>query len=253
MSSGEPARPTKFSHPDEAAEQLGALRALVTGATQALLGATISVTDADWRQPSRLPSWSRAHVATHIARHADAMARLASWASTGVRQKMYASAEQRDAEIEAGAGHSGLELQIDLDTSAGRLSEAFESVDHAQAWGAEVEFRGGLVMPARLLPLGRLMEVVVHHVDLDIGFAFSDIDVQTVEWLIEWSAFRLSGRSDYPRVLLVCDSGFEITVGSSGDVRTVSGASADLLGWLTGRTAGDPLHGAAEVDLPSFG
>ena len=83
---------------------------------------------------------------------------------------MYASPEQRAAEIEAGAGRTGLELQIDLDTSAGRLDQAFEALDEADAWDAVVELRGGLQVPARLLPLARLLEVVIHHVDLDIGY-----------------------------------------------------------------------------------
>ena len=60
------------------------------------------------------------------------MVRLTEWARTGERQDMYASAEQREADIEAGAGRSGLELQIDLDTSAGRLDEAFEALDQTR-------------------------------------------------------------------------------------------------------------------------
>ena len=116
---------------DGAATQLETLRGLVTAATQRLLGDTIAVSDEDWRAPSRLPGWSRGHVATHIARQADGMVRLTEWARTGERQDMYASAEQREADIDAGAGRTGLELQIDLDTSAGRLDQAFDALDEA--------------------------------------------------------------------------------------------------------------------------
>ena len=157
-----------------AAEQLDRLRRLVTVATQRLLGDTISVSDDDWRAPSRLPEWSRGHVASHIARQADAICRLASWARTGQRQDMYASPEQRSIEIEEGSGRSGLDLQIDLDTSAERLGEAWEPLDVDGAWDAIVEMRGGLQVPARLLPLARLLEVAIHHVDLDIGYEISD-------------------------------------------------------------------------------
>jgi maleylpyruvate isomerase len=52
---------------EPAATQLETLRGLVTTATQRLLGDTIAVSDEDWRGPSRLPDWSRGHVATHIA------------------------------------------------------------------------------------------------------------------------------------------------------------------------------------------
>src|ERR671914_2739458 len=121
---------------DGAATQLETLRGLVNAATARLLGDTIAVRDEDWQAPSRLPGWSRGHVASHIARQADGMVRLTEWARTGERQDMYASAEQREADIEQGSGRTGLELQIDLDTSAGRLGGAFEAMDEAGAWEA---------------------------------------------------------------------------------------------------------------------
>src|SRR3954447_4063020 len=95
---------------ESAGTQLETLLGLVTVATQRLLGDTISVSDEDWRGPSRLPEWSRGHVATHVARQADGLVRLTEWARTGRRQDMYASAEQRSADIEAGSVRSGLEL-----------------------------------------------------------------------------------------------------------------------------------------------
>src|SRR6187549_2080140 len=97
----------------EAADKLAAVRALVTASTQRLLGDTIGVDDNAWRSASRLPRWSRGHVATHLARQADGLARLVEWAGSGVRQEMYASPQHREDEIEAGAGRSGLELQVD--------------------------------------------------------------------------------------------------------------------------------------------
>src|SRR5215210_7453229 len=116
---------------DSAGTQLETLLGLVTSATQRLLGDTIRVGDDDWRGPSSLPEWSRGHVATHIARQADGIVRLTEWARSGERQDMYASAEQRTADIEAGSGRTGLELQIDLDTSAGQLGDAFEALNEA--------------------------------------------------------------------------------------------------------------------------
>ncbi len=41
---------------------------------------------------------------THVARNADAMINLLTWARTGVPTPAYASDQQRDADIEAGAG-----------------------------------------------------------------------------------------------------------------------------------------------------
>jgi maleylpyruvate isomerase len=231
--------------------QLDELLELLRTATAKLLGRTISVTDDDWRGPSHLPGWSRGHVATHVARQADGLVRLASWARTGTRTDMYSSPDQREREIEAGALRSGLDLQVDLDTAAGRLEEAFESLQAAGAWDAVVELRGGLRVPARLLPLARLLEVTVHHVDLDLGYELADVDDQTADWLLEWSAFRLRERDEFPRLELVSPT-TRITVGSSGDPRTVSGTSADLLGWLTGRTDGSTLQGSGQLRLPAF-
>jgi maleylpyruvate isomerase len=235
-----------------ATTQLETLRELVRTATQRLLGDTILVTEQQWRAPSRLPDWTRGHVATHIARHADALCRLTQWARTGDRHDMYPSPEHRSHEIEAGAGRSGLELQIDLDSSAGRLSSAFEELDAANAWDAVVEMRGGLQVPARLLPLSRLLEVVIHHVDLDIGYEITDIDNQTAEWLLEWCAFRLRNREDFPKLQLTSDSGVTTAVGSLGEPIVVSGSSANLIGWLLGRTDASAISGGDALRLPPF-
>jgi maleylpyruvate isomerase len=235
-----------------ATTQLETLRGLVRTATQRLLGDTILVTDDQWRAPSRLPDWTRGHVATHIARHADALCRLAQWACTGERQDMYPSPEHRASEIEAGAGRSGLDLQIDLDTSAGRLSAAFDEIEAANAWDAVVEMSRGLKVPARLLPLARLLEVAIHHVDLDVGYEITDIDTQTAEWLLEWCGFRLRDREDFPKLQLTSDSGFTTAVGSAGDPVAVSGSSANLLGWLLGRTDASAVTGGDGLRLPAF-
>ena len=235
-----------------ATTQLETLRGLVTTATQRLLGDTISVAEEQWRAPSRLPDWTRGHVATHIARHADALVRLAEWARTGERQDMYRSPEHRGNEIEAGSPRSGLEIQIDLDTSAGRLSAAFDKLDGAHAWDSIVEMGGGMKVPARLLPLARLLEVVIHHVDLDIGYEITDIDTQTAEWLLEWCAFRLRERDGFPRLHLTSDTGFTTTVGSAGEPIAVSGGSTHLLGWLLGRTDESALTGAGGLQLPGY-
>jgi maleylpyruvate isomerase len=235
-----------------AADQLETVRFLVSQATQRLLGDTIAVSDEDWRCPSRLPVWTRAHVATHLARQADAIGRLTEWARTGERRDMYSPANQRDSDIEAGAGRTGLELQVDLDTSAERLGEAFDELDRADSWDAVVEMRGGMRLPARLLPLARLLEVIIHHVDLDVGFDLGDIDQQTAEWLLEWCAFRLRDRDEFPRLVLTSDSGFTVQLGHSGEPRAITGSSSSLLGWLMNRTDGSAVTGGDQLHLPAF-
>lgn len=242
-----------MSSPDDAADQtLEKLRGLVTSATQQLLGDTINVPDDDWRKPSILPEWTRAQVATHIARQADALCRLTEWARTGEERPMYDSPEQRNSEIDEGRERSALDLQIDLDTSADRLMEAFDALDEAGGWDTPVELRGGTRVPARLLPLARLLEVVMHHVDLDIGFDIEDIDNTTAEWLLEWCSFRLRDRDEFPKLEMHSESGFTITLGSSGEAREIHGSSANLLGWLMNRTGPDAVTGDQGLQLPGF-
>lgn len=240
-----------------------AVRVLLSRATQHLLGATIEVGDEQWRAASRCPGWSRGHLATHLARNAEALSRLSRWALTGQREEMYSSPEQRDADIDAGAGRPGVELQVDLDTTAGRLETNFDELDEHQAWATEIETRGAR-QPARLLPLMRLFEVVLHHVDLDIGFEIEDLDDDSVGWLLEFAAHRLQGREDFPRLDLMADSGRHAIVGTRGAASAagepgsdepaprVSGPGGQLLGWLTGRCGPERLTGAEDVTLPAF-
>jgi maleylpyruvate isomerase len=112
--------------------------------------------------------------------------------------------------------------------------------------------RGGIKVPARLLPLARLLEVVIHHVDADIGYEIADIDTQSADWLLEWCAFRLRDREDFPKLELTSDSGLTAAVGTVGEPVAVSGSSPYLLGWLLGRTDDSAVTGAREVDLPAF-
>lgn len=240
--------------------QLTALRGYVANATQRLLGASIGVSDEQWSAPSRLPGWSRAHVATHLCRQADGLVRLVEGAEAGERRSMYASPEARDAEIEAGAGRPGLELQTDLDTSAGRLTEAFGRLDatvgetgrpSGSAWSREVEMRGGLTVPARLLPLGRLFEVELHLVDLDVGHEIDQVPEPVAAWLVEWVSFRARVRDEFPRLELRMPSG-TTTVGSVGEPVVVRGSAAACLGWLTGRSEPDVVEGAGGLRVPTL-
>jgi maleylpyruvate isomerase len=227
------------------------VRTLLARAHRSLLGDTIAVLDEDWRAASALPGWSRAQLATHIARHADAIYRLADWALSGVEQEMYPN--DRDAEIDAGAGRTGLEIQTDLDTTAGRLDEQLEKVAEAAAGDRIVRFRDGSMAAARMLPNARLCEVLVHHVDLDLGLSVADVDETAAEAALRWAAFRQSNRAGYPRLRMITGSGTEIKIGDAVHERPpVQGPANLLLGWLTRRSGTDGLTGATD-DLPSFG
>jgi maleylpyruvate isomerase len=236
----------------ESSDQTGAVRELLAAANRRLLGDTITVPDADWRQPTALPGWTRAHVASHLARHAEAFTRLANWAHTGVQQQMYPG--DRDAEIAAGAGRTGLEIQTDLDTTAEALDEEFAKLDTTDGWSSIVTMRGGVEVPARVLPVGRLFEVLIHHVDLGLGFGIDDIDVVSAETALRYGAVRVSRRDDYPALIMITASGSEIPIGRPDHEQQpiVRGPANLLLGWLTRRSGTDGLNGDV-IELPTFG
>jgi len=74
------------------------------------------------KAPSRLPGWSRAPVATHIARNADAMVNVCTWAKTAIETPMYESKGERDSQIEGEIGCGVEEIVADVAQSANLLT-----------------------------------------------------------------------------------------------------------------------------------
>ena len=146
----------------------------------------------------------------------------------------------------------GLELQIDLDTTSGPAGGRVRPGGRGRRPGCRDRDARRADGGTRLLPLARLTEVALHHVDLDVGYGVDDIDEKTAAWLLEWSAFRLRQRDEFPRLELTSTSGHGITVGSSGKARQVRGSNARLLGWLTSRCAPSAVEGAGTLRLPPF-
>ena len=201
-------------------------------ATQHLLGDTIRLSDQEWQSPSLLPGWTRAHVATHLARNADGLTRSVRGVLDGAPTPMYASEENRQRDIERGSERPGLELQIDLDTSAGILSRTFLELLQA--------------------PLD-LWEVVMHRIDLGLGYTVEDIEPDIARYLLEWVAMRLSMRTDIPRLHITSTSGYDVVTGSFGELAEVTGEDRHLVGWLTGRSDPGLLQGNGTTVLPLIG
>ena len=128
------------------------------------------------RSPPRpaLPGWSRAHLLTHVARNADAMINLLTWARTGVPTPGYASDEQRLADIEAGAGRAPDAIRDDVVASSDRLAQVVAAMPE-RAWRARVTNRQGTRIPATDVPWVRAREMWIHAVDLDVGASFADL------------------------------------------------------------------------------
>lgn len=204
----------------------------------------------DAAAPSLCEGWTRGHVLTHVARNAEAVGRLAHWAATGEPQRMYPGGTQaRDADIAAGAGRPPGELAQDLVSSAEALAPQLAALSGPLST-ERVEMRGGLEVDARTLPFLRLRELVFHHVDLDAGFIFEDVDDDLLRRFIDDAVARLGKHPDAPPLELRDGAGgaWSLTRGS-GDGATVEGGPAGLLLWLARR---DPRGVHAEGPLPDL-
>jgi maleylpyruvate isomerase len=152
------------------------------------------MTDAEARKPSRLPGWTRGHIATHLARNADGNRNMIEGVLAGEERAMYPGGEAgREADIEAGANRSAAQLLADFRTSAQALDDAWTLVPD-DAWsGTGVTLFAGSV-PISTMVLSRCRELLVHLVDLDLGFTPADLPAEYValdgEWLREQRGVR---------------------------------------------------------------
>ncbi|MCX4525255.1 MULTISPECIES: maleylpyruvate isomerase family mycothiol-dependent enzyme [unclassified Streptomyces] len=213
----------------------------VREATDRLLTAVAKLDNAALAEESHLPGWTRGHVLAHLARNADALVNVFAG------RPMYESAEARDFDIERDAPRPPAVQLADLRaTHEGFLAQT----ELDQDWSRTVELRGGVTDLASNVPFRRLIEVELHHVDLNIGYALEDLPDEFTGREIAFLADRWSGRPEVPPTALVAADGRTWRTGSAGDPAvTVSGTAAGLLGWLAGRadkgarltTAGGPL------------
>jgi maleylpyruvate isomerase len=214
--------------------------------------ATRAIGDGDFARPSHLPGWTRAHV----ARNADALVNLLSWARTGVETPMYASGDQRAREIEEGARRPPRELRTDLSTADERLAEAVASLP-GEAWAATVRTARGREVPAWHVPWMRVREVWVHAVDLDSEATFDDVPPDVCAALLD--DVVAAGRDHAPPLLLRTEGDGRVwTLGSSARATgrvVVSGDLASLAAYATGRPVpGDlsPSDGATVPKPPAW-
>lgn len=222
--------------------------AQVTLATDRLVATCRSLSDADLKAPSLLPGWSRGHVLAHVARNADGLVNLLTWARTGVETPQYASQQARDADIEAGTSRPVAEQITDLVTSARRFRQAATSLPEA-AWNAAVRGRGGQKLTARDLPWMRLREVEIHHVDLDAGYTPRQWPAGFLERLLPEVAGDFARRTDVPPVRLR-SAGVDMVLGVGDPELTVTGEAHAVLGWLLGRSDGAGLTVAPPGPVP---
>jgi maleylpyruvate isomerase len=121
------------------------------------------------RQASRLPGWTIGHVLTHLARNADSVAyRLEGAARGELRDQYPGGLEQRQTDIEDGAGRPAAVLVGDVRQSAAAVEHVAAELP-AAVWDAPSRTSRGVVEPCRDALFSRWREVVVHHGDLGLG------------------------------------------------------------------------------------
>jgi maleylpyruvate isomerase len=229
--------------------------------TAVLFDTVDRLADDQLREPSRLPGWTRAHVVGHLARNAEALTRLATWARTGVETPMYASRERRNADIEASAQLPAQRLRAELVDTATALDSAFDQLDDS-AWRAAVRNAQAKIIPATALPWMRVREVWLHAVDLDAGPRMADLPAGLLDALLTEVTEALSDDPDCPAAVLEPVDRERVwrlgpqdgpEEGPQQGPVIVRGTAADLTGWLVGRTgaAGLSARGTdGEVPVP---
>lgn len=208
--------------------------------TSALLGDTITITDDEWQMPSRLPGWTRAHIATHLARQADALAKVVGQLERGEPTNLYESGDAARNDIERGSERTALELQEDLDASEGRLNDRFADLFELPP-AQSVRLGPDTTVRLDHLPIVHLNHLVLHHLDLDTGYTCQAIEPEVAAWLLTYNAARIGRDPALPAIRLVPDHGAAVTIGGRRRPLVVHGADGLLLCWLTGRLPPDQV------------
>ena len=223
---------------------------LMARETGLLLRTAAGLNEETIRAPSLCEGWRRAHVLSHLARNADGLGNLVSWAVTGTPVAMYASEGARDAAIQAGSTRSASDILADLQESSARFASAATGLagppEHR-----EVEMRAGRRVLGGQLPTLRLLEVVFHHVDLDAGYTFADADPGFVRRAIGNAVRRIGAADPVPSIRLGGDDGDTWSIGEAA--QEITGSNAALLLWLA-RGDGAGLSSQSVLPhLPAWG
>ena len=109
--------------------------------------------------------------------------------------------DQRNHDIEAGAGRPAAELAADVTATAAQIEAVWAEMP-AQAWaGRGLTIAGELAMAD--LVFIRWREVTVHHADLGLGYSWSDWDTEYVRLELArltmlWASRKPMGMTDLP-------------------------------------------------------
>lgn len=239
------------SRPDFARQRI-----LVRDGTLRLVEAVRLLGAHEWSEPSALPGWSRAHVVAHLARNADALVNLATWARTGIPTPMYPNMSERAKDIDRTVLNEPDLIRSDFERSGETLDSAIENLS-TRDWERRVETAMGRNVAATEILWLRIREVWIHANDLGIGVSLMDAPADLLRSLLAEAVAMLSTRDECPNLELrvACnDAGDQNQAwllgrpGSSPVV--VTGSLFGLVTWVLGRSPGHELHCSQRRDLP---
>jgi maleylpyruvate isomerase len=210
---------------------------------QRLLRTVDSQSPEQWRQPSLLPDWTRAHVVAHLTLNAEGFAGALDGLAGEEHVPIYPSNEARDAGIEELSRAGNDEIRERLFAATQHLRDVMNGLT-AEQWDDTVNrLPEGPVWPASSLVEARQREVEIHHADLGLDYTHRDWPSDFAVDLLD----HVAGSQDF--ALRASDFGRTWSTGADSPV--VNGTAADLGWWLIGRGAGDDL--SCEGGLPELG
>ncbi len=204
----------------------------------------------DWRAPSLLPGWSRAHVVAHLALNGEALRDVLRGVIEQDPVPMYASQEQRDADIEELAAAEPPELRERLLVTLTEFSDAALAVPHETWEGRFDRTPGGQSLPLLVAPVMRLREIEIHHVDLALDYSPDDWPQAFAELVVDGMVRRLELEEGFRIAPLDTPKTWDVD-NTGDDPAVVTGPVAHVAWWLTGREP-SPQVTCSRGDLPTI-
>lgn len=218
---------------------------------QRLLRTVDSLSAEEWRDPSLLPGWSRAHVVAHLALNAEGIAGALEGLTTGEQVPVYPSQEARTAGIHELAQEDTAAVRERLFAATQRLRDLLERLTPDQWESAVNRLPEGPVLPASEIVGTRQREVEVHHADLGLDYTHRDWPIAFATALLDSATATHDLSPDSPAFTArATDLGRDWRVGA--DAPVVSGTAGALGWWLVGRGDGADLE-ADPGPLPVLG
>ncbi|WP_165356789.1 maleylpyruvate isomerase family mycothiol-dependent enzyme [Nocardioides zhouii] len=210
---------------------------LLAEADQALVRTVDGLPDDAYAEPSLLPDWTRAHVVAHLTLNAEGLAGVLHGAHLGHPRTMYSSLEARNGDIAELATTDPADLRERFLTSVGVLGEALGAMVDDDWDGRFERVPGaGTDISVAQVPLMRLREAEIHHADLGADYTAADWPEAFRVILLESMTKR-----PYPAPFEARPTDLDRTwhYGEGGGGPVVTGTSAAIGWWLTGRGSGE--------------